>query len=173
MSERRPRRRKGAPKPPSTPPDYRAEGFTPTDRPPWQRPGLLLPLALVALIVCVAAAALLTFYGSQGAQQPDNEEPAARASAEPLPGGTPISDIGSGGELDGGWYRLYFTAPKYPDNPANHRGGLDEKLVALIDTATTSVDVAAYDFDLANVADAMVRARGRGATVRMVTDTDT
>src|SRR5262249_32771199 len=87
--------------------------------------------------------------------------------------GSPVVDIGSGGEVTGSWYQLYFTAPKYPDNPANHKGGLDTKLVALIDTAKTSVDVADYDFDLANVADAMVRTKHRGATVRMVTDTDT
>ncbi len=33
--------------------------------------------------------------------------------------------------------------------------------------------VADYDWDLANVADAMVRAKNRGARVRMVTDSDT
>lgn len=173
MSERRPRGRKGRQAPNNTPPpDFRSAGFTPADPPPWQRPGLIIPLAIVALVVCIAVGALLTFFLTQGSQQLDNEGTASRASAAPVPSGTPISDIGSGGALNGGWYQLYFTAPKYPDDPAHHRGGLDEKLVALIDTAKTSVDVAGYDFDLANVADAMVRAKGRGATVRMVTDTD-
>jgi phosphatidylserine/phosphatidylglycerophosphate/cardiolipin synthase-like enzyme len=45
--------------------------------------------------------------------------------------------------------------------------------VGLIDRAQRSVDLAIYDFDLANVADALARAQQRGARVRMVTDTDT
>ncbi len=181
MSQQPPRRRKrptaSAQQPAQTPPpaytpapDYRSQGFTPPEPPFWQRPGCLIPLALILLIFCVAAAGLLSFYA---AHQKDNEESASRTTPEPVPSGTPVINIGSGGELDGGWYRLYFTAPKYPDNPANHRGGLDEKLVALLDSAKTSIDIADYDFDLANVADALVRAKERGVTVRMVTDTDT
>jgi phosphatidylserine/phosphatidylglycerophosphate/cardiolipin synthase-like enzyme len=45
--------------------------------------------------------------------------------------------------------------------------------VTLIDSAQRTVDVAIYDFDLENVAQALARAKGRGARVRMVTDTDT
>ncbi len=134
-----------------------------------------LPIVLIALVFVICVGVLLyVMRGGQQATPPgDDEGQIARASASPVVTGGPITDIGSGGELDGGWYRLAFTAPQYPDNPANHKGGLDTKLVALIDGATTSVDVADYDFDLFNVADAMARAKGRGATVRMVTDTDT
>jgi phosphatidylserine/phosphatidylglycerophosphate/cardiolipin synthase-like enzyme len=71
------------------------------------------------------------------------------------------------------WYELYFTTPTYPDNPANHRGGMDEALVALMNSATKTLDVASYDFDLPNVAGAMAAARRRGVAVRFVTDTDT
>lgn len=67
----------------------------------------------------------------------------------------------------------YFTQPLIPDRPDRHRGGLDERLVALIDQAQQSLEVAVYDFDLQNVAEAMARAARRGVRVRMVTDTDT
>lgn len=73
----------------------------------------------------------------------------------------------------GDWYQIGFTSPVYPDRPANHKGGLDERLVALINGTQRSLDVAIYDFDLLNVAGAMARAKQRGVTVRMVTDTDT
>jgi phosphatidylserine/phosphatidylglycerophosphate/cardiolipin synthase-like enzyme len=73
----------------------------------------------------------------------------------------------------GAWYQVYFTAPAFPDDPSKHQGAIDSKLVALMDQAQKTLDVADYDFDLANVADAMVRAKGRGVTVRMVTDSDT
>src|SRR5579884_3842910 len=70
------------------------------------------------------------------------------------------------------WYEIYFTDPKYPDNPSNHHGGLDEKIVAFMDRAQKIPDVADYDFDLQNVAEAMARDEKRGVRVRMVTDTD-
>lgn len=72
-----------------------------------------------------------------------------------------------------GWYELHFTTPRYPDVPAAHQGGLDARLVQLMDQATKTLDVADYDFDLADVADSMARAKERGVTVRMVTDSDT
>jgi phosphatidylserine/phosphatidylglycerophosphate/cardiolipin synthase-like enzyme len=67
---------------------------------------------------------------------------------------------------------VFFTNPVYPDDPADHQGGLDEALAADIDRAQLSVDVAAYDFDLESVADALVRAHRRGLRVRLVTDSD-
>lgn len=71
------------------------------------------------------------------------------------------------------WYSLYFTNPQYPDNPDYHQGGIDDRFVAFIDGATQSIDLAIYDFDLDNVATALVRATQRGVKVRMVTDSDT
>jgi phosphatidylserine/phosphatidylglycerophosphate/cardiolipin synthase-like enzyme len=71
------------------------------------------------------------------------------------------------------WYDISFTTPSYPDDPAKHHGGLDDKLVALINRSEKTLDVADYDFDLKNVADAMALASKRGVAVRMVTDTDT
>ena len=73
----------------------------------------------------------------------------------------------------GPWYELHFTTPIYPDRAETRRGGLDERLVGLIDATQKTLDVAIYDFDLQNAAQAMARARQRGVTVRVVTDTDT
>lgn len=74
--------------------------------------------------------------------------------------------------VTGDWLRIYFTSPRYPDDDAYHHGGVDEHLVAAINQAQSNVDVAAYDFDLQNVADALIAARGRGVQVRFVTDSD-
>ncbi len=71
------------------------------------------------------------------------------------------------------WYDIYFTTPRYPDKPEYHHGGLDTQLVAFINSAQETVDIAAYDFDLENVASALSKAVARGVRVRMVTDTDT
>ena len=126
---------------------------------------------LLVVLLLVAGVALYLLSQRPEEQEQETEAGASRAQPAPVSGG--VSDIGSGASVDGGWYRLYFTAPKYPDNPANHQGGLDTKLVELMDGAQRSIDVADYDFDLASVADAMVRAKQRGLTVRMVTDGDT
>jgi phosphatidylserine/phosphatidylglycerophosphate/cardiolipin synthase-like enzyme len=76
-------------------------------------------------------------------------------------------------QSEGGWYEVYFTDPKYPDRPDTRRGGLDERFVAFLDVAQRSLDLAIYDFDLANAADALVRAKNRGVNVRIVMDSDT
>ena len=74
--------------------------------------------------------------------------------------------------VSGDWIRVYFTSPRYPDDDAYHRGGLDEELAAVIGQAETSVDVAAYDFDLQTVADALIAAHQREVQVRFITDSD-
>jgi phosphatidylserine/phosphatidylglycerophosphate/cardiolipin synthase-like enzyme len=90
--------------------------------------------------------------------------PAPSSDGQP----TPIA-----GQEPEGWYDVYFTTPRYPDKPEYHRGGLDTQLVAFINSAQQTIDIAAYDFDLENVANALAAAAARGVRVRMVTDTDT
>jgi phosphatidylserine/phosphatidylglycerophosphate/cardiolipin synthase-like enzyme len=70
-------------------------------------------------------------------------------------------------------WEVAFSTPRIPDDPGAHRGGIEERLVALMDRASRTLDVAVYDFDLQNVAQAMARAAARGVRVRMVTDSDT
>jgi phosphatidylserine/phosphatidylglycerophosphate/cardiolipin synthase-like enzyme len=74
--------------------------------------------------------------------------------------------------VSGDWVRVYFTSPRYPDDDVYHQGGLDEQLAAVIGYAESSVDVAAYDFDLESVANALIAAHQRGIKVRFVTDSD-
>ena len=45
--------------------------------------------------------------------------------------------------------------------------------MAFINTATKTIDLADYDFDLENVATALAQATERDVRVRMVTDSDT
>jgi phosphatidylserine/phosphatidylglycerophosphate/cardiolipin synthase-like enzyme len=154
---------------------------TPQDR-QTQLVQLLLFGGLALVGIAVVAIVLLLFVG-----QPQANEQAAAPTATQDPreevGGnslTPVVEssviegaLGSGGRYRGDWYELYFNAPVYPDNKANHKGGLDQVLVNFMNSAERTLDVAVYDFDLQNVADAMARAAARGVKVRMVTDTDT
>jgi phosphatidylserine/phosphatidylglycerophosphate/cardiolipin synthase-like enzyme len=71
----------------------------------------------------------------------------------------------------GGWYSLYFTRPD-SSTASLLRGGPDESLAQAIRQARLSVDVAAYQFNLASLKNALLDAQRRGVTVRMVTDSD-
>lgn len=105
-------------------------------------------LAVVLLIMVIVFAILLPRMRGSEASRPD---PAA----------------------SGPWFDIAFTTPAEIDRPGTHQGGIDTRLVTLIDGAQRTVDIAVYDFDLMNVAEAMARASGRGVRVRMVTDSDT
>ncbi len=65
------------------------------------------------------------------------------------------------------WLKVYFTDPNPPDNQAN---GIDRFVVPVLDAATKSIDVASFDFTLPSVTRALVNARKRGVSVRMVLD---
>ena len=120
-----------------------------------------LVLVLLALVVLAALAFLLL-------RPPSGPAPAPSSSAAPSAPASP-SPVAAGS-----LWEVAFTTPVLPpDDPSKHTGGLNERLVALMDGATRTLDVAVYDFDLVDVAQAMARAAGRGVRVRMVTDTDT
>ncbi len=71
----------------------------------------------------------------------------------------------------GGWYALYFTDPLDPLS-AQRTGGIDGPLVAAIDSARLTLDVAIYSIGLRSIRDAIIRAHKRGVQVRMVMESD-
>lgn len=85
---------------------------------------------------------------------------------------TPTPETERALPASGEWYELYFTAPKNPDTPEDHTGGLDEAVAQSLYGARQSIDVAGYEIDLPLVADALVAAHQRGVVVRVVTDSD-
>jgi phosphatidylserine/phosphatidylglycerophosphate/cardiolipin synthase-like enzyme len=72
----------------------------------------------------------------------------------------------------GGWYSLYFTEPTGSGDPSTYHGGMDEVLAASLAGAQQTIDIAAYEFNLMPVAEALAAAHARGLNVRLVTDTD-
>lgn len=65
------------------------------------------------------------------------------------------------------WFDVYFTRP---DQDTGLRGGPDAQLVAAIEEAQLSIDVAAMQLDLWSIRDALRDAHRRGVQVRMTTD---
>ncbi|MCT7949694.1 phospholipase D-like domain-containing protein [Ancylothrix sp. C2] len=69
----------------------------------------------------------------------------------------------SGGE-SGRWWEVYFTEPGRPN------AEIVSRLVGYIDSSKSKIDVAAFEFDLGVVAQALERAKKRGVAVRWLTD---
>jgi phosphatidylserine/phosphatidylglycerophosphate/cardiolipin synthase-like enzyme len=67
--------------------------------------------------------------------------------------------------------QIFFTDPTAV-HAADYEGGPDEVLVAALDQARLTVDVAAYSLDLWSVRDALINAHKRGVVVRMVMESD-
>ncbi len=55
------------------------------------------------------------------------------------------------------WLQVYFSDPAAP-HAADYEGGPDEILASAIDQARLSVDVAAYNFNLWSIRDALIHA---------------
>ena len=90
------------------------------------------------------------------------------ATKECIAPSAPGEDIAAPGDT----IEIVFTTPRSPDSALFHHGGLDERLIAAIDAAEESVDVAVFNLDLVTVGHALIRADERGVTVRVVTDSD-
>jgi phosphatidylserine/phosphatidylglycerophosphate/cardiolipin synthase-like enzyme len=120
-----------------------------------------VPIGIVAVLLLVGVVAALVLLNRRA--------PGPVGAPAPAPAGASPASVASD------VWQVAFTAPvSPPDNdPAKHHGSLDDKLVGLMNRATRTLDVADYDFDLANVAQAMAKAAQRGVRVRMVTDSDT
>lgn len=93
-----------------------------------------------------------------------------------IPGSTPAGglapiDLQAGYGVRGIWFELYFTNPASPISPQG-TGGVDGPLVAAIDGARLSLDVAAYSLSLNSVRNALIRAHNRGTTVRVVMESE-
>lgn len=69
--------------------------------------------------------------------------------------------------------QVYYTTPTADiatAQSASTIGAIEQGMLASINGATTSIDVAIYELDRQNIVDALASAKGRGATVRMVTE---
>lgn len=91
-------------------------------------------------------------------------EPAPQVGAYEIP-----VEVGYG--YRNAFYEVYFTDP-FDRFAETIEDGIDEPLVAAIDEARLSIDMAAYSLSLESVRDALLRAQKRGVTVRLVMESD-
>lgn len=70
----------------------------------------------------------------------------------------------------GSWWEVYFTDPLIVNDPGQWQNSIEGRLIDKINAAQNSIYIAAFEFDLTPVADALIAARNRGVDVRWVTD---
>jgi len=145
--------------------------------------GIIAALFTVLILICGAFAAMAGYdVGGIGATDtPLVNEPSTLPPLFPsetpfqpdenAPTGTPVV-IGSGPTepASGGWWEVYFTDPINHHDPNVISGSVEEKLIARINAAQTSIHIASFEFDLTRVAEALIAAHNRGVDVRWVTD---
>lgn len=160
----------------STRPPRRSTPTSPA-RPNRQRSaiGTLSGLIIIALVLFVQFG-----LGIDVLNLDEGEATALPPSATPpLPtpaSGTPIAALPTTlqaipGGYDGGWFQVYFTTPINSTNPANFVGApIEAALVRALDGATQQIDAAMFEINSAPVTQALIAAKQRGVTVRVVTD---
>jgi phosphatidylserine/phosphatidylglycerophosphate/cardiolipin synthase-like enzyme len=79
---------------------------------------------------------------------------------------TPTAAVGSGGD----WWQVYFTEPQDRYDLENLAGTVPGELIGRIQAAQNTIHIAAFEFNLTAVAEALVAAHRRGVEVRWVTD---
>lgn len=129
-----------------------------------------LLLAIVTLLLAAQACGLESVPVIVTVDSPPPTLPPTESASAPQVGDREIPLLIGTGHASG-FYELYFSDPFHP-SAWTYEGGMDVPLVAAIDQARLSLDVAAYSMSLRSVRDALTRAHRRGVTVRMVMESD-
>ncbi len=126
----------------------------------------IITLVVVLGIGCLGAIYLLTgtdllgLFSTPG--EPPDAPPVQVTNVAQLP------EPAAGGE--GEWWAAYFTDPLNQNDPEVLEGSIEEQLIAYIDGAEESIHIAAFEFNLTPVAEALIAAHERGVEVLWVTD---
>ncbi len=70
----------------------------------------------------------------------------------------------------GSWWEVYFTDPINMNNPDQIAGTIEETIITYINQAQSVIHIAAFEFNLTPIAEALIAAHDRGVEVMWVTD---
>lgn len=119
---------------------------------------------LLALIVVVVLGFIYKLTGSEGGatSSPTAVNPASTVVVTSAPNVPPVNN--------GQWWEVYFTDPLNVKDPGQWQNSIEGRLIDKINAAQSSIHIAAFEFGLTPVADALIAAKQRGVDVRWVTD---
>ena len=143
------------------------------------------------ITLCSALVLGASYLASQYAAPPAIQTPTETPTAAASPTGTPATAPSlsaqqatattTAAHATSGWWQVYFTNPLRLSTAtelqfnaqiptASYQGSITEKLVGYIDAARSTIHIASFETDLNDVANALIRAKGRGVDVRWITD---
>jgi phosphatidylserine/phosphatidylglycerophosphate/cardiolipin synthase-like enzyme len=142
-----------------------------------QNPVQRLVTAVVAVIVVIVALIAGLFSGNNTATetstpQSNNGQPTSVVSVPTSSGSVTTIPVQQGFGAQKGFWTVYFTAPTGSRDASKYVGGIDTQLVTAINQVQRTLDIAAYEWNLQSVTQAVIDAKNRGVVVRMVTDND-
>jgi phosphatidylserine/phosphatidylglycerophosphate/cardiolipin synthase-like enzyme len=135
-----------------------------------QRTSPLVAVLGIVIIVALGGYYLLTGADPLHLFEPDTPPTVTPAITVQAPTPTRPSGPTPTPRRRSSWWEVYFTDPSRINDPNNLSGSIPEKLIAFIDEATDTIHVAAFEFNLTPVAQALIRAKQRGVEVQWVTD---
>ena len=140
---------------------------------------------IITALITILLVILGVFYSLTGINPggvfPATETPVSNAPLDAATN-TPFQPGDGSATLDPGqatllpqseeWWRVYFTDPLTINDPADYSNSIEQRLIEFINVSQTSIHIAAFEFDLDPVADALIAAHNRGVDVRWVTDNE-
>jgi phosphatidylserine/phosphatidylglycerophosphate/cardiolipin synthase-like enzyme len=123
----------------------------------------------VTLFVLVILFILGIYYTMTGRDPGGVFDTATQTAAVPTQP-SPAANAPTSVNASGTWWEVYFTDPVNVNNPDDWQSSIAGRLVEKINAAQTSIHIASFEFDLTQVAEALIAARQRGVDVRWVTD---
>jgi len=84
----------------------------------------------------------------------------------------PVTNVPPATNPGGSWWEVYFTSPSIVNDPGQWQDSIEGRLIEKIDAAQNNIHIAAFEFNLTPVAEALIAARQRGVDVRWVTDNE-
>ena len=140
-----------------------------------------------AIIVLIAAFFGINFSNDDSGTGMDvvlTERPATRPTQIPQSNPTAIPQTtGSGGQVQiinfaqgygarKDFWQVYFTAPTGSSDRSTYVGGVDQAVIDAVNSATRTLDIAAFEWNIPRLTDAVLAAKNRGVVVRMVVDNE-
>ncbi len=137
-----------------------------------KNPARQLISGIIALIVVIAAFIASLSGGGTVTVTPTTPPTIATQppSAPTSSGGVIPISVGQGFGAQKGFWQVYFTAPTGSNDKSTYKGGIEDPLIAAINGVQRTLDIAAYEWNLPLMTQAVINAKNRGVTVRMVTD---
>lgn len=127
-----------------------------------RRRGVTKSSATTTLLILVFLFVLGVYYAVTGKNPGGVFDSATAVPTAPI--------IPTAANASGAWWEVYFTDPVHVNDPANWQSSIEGRLIEKINAAQISIHIAAFEFNLTPVAEALVAAKQRGVDVRWVTD---